>query len=201
MSNMIRRLAFASIAFVVPALLLAPQPSHAAPAAGTPVAIIDIGHVFKNHPGFKSAREALMQKGKDLQATVAQQRKQLTAENEKLKQFQIGSPEFKKLEAQLAQTTSDYQVQNQLKQKTLLEEEARLHYETYEEVLLAVKAICERNGIQLVLRYDRDKMDPAEPESIRRGILNNIVYQNRLDITDLVLNMAVAAKPAPNSRK
>ena len=159
----------------------------ASPALGTQVALIDIGHILKNHSRYKAARENLMQRGKALQVTATQESKKLNAEAEQLKDFQPGSLEFKKLEASLAQQHSDTRVKLELSRRELVDEEVKLYYTTYQEVEAAVETIAVKYNIQLVLRFDREKMDPADADSIRRGLMNNVVYQSKLDITDMVL--------------
>lgn len=180
------------------------QPRTAAvaaePAAGTQVALVDIGHIFKHHPTYKAARDALKAKGTKLQNAALDQRKHLTEEGQRLQQFKPGTPEFKQLEADLTQEASNFQVKNELTRKNLLEEEAKLYYETYKEVEDAVVAVSKQYNIQLVLRFDRDKMDPTDLDSIRRGLMSNIVYQNGIDITDHVMRtLTPVASRQPNS--
>lgn len=180
-----------------------PNQSNAAPA--TPMALLDLGYIFKNHPRYKASREAIQQKGKKLQANAIEQRKYLQSESEKLQKMQPGSPEFKRLEAELTQLASDYQVKNELERKGLLEDEAKLYYETYREVEVAVQRVSEQYGFRLVMRFDREKMDPADPDSIRRGLMNNVVYQEGLDITDMVLQASAplvsnTARPTNSQR-
>jgi Skp family chaperone for outer membrane proteins len=174
--------------FTAPAFAQAPATANPAPA-GTQIALIDMGHIFKNHAAYNVKRDAIKAKGKLLTDAVAQQRQQLTAGNEKLKQFQAGSLEYKQLEAQLTQQASDFQVQNELKRRELMLEEVRISYETYQEVQAAVEKFAVQYNIQLVIRYDRDKMDPTDPESIRRGVLNPVIQHAGLDITDHVLKL------------
>ena len=154
---------------------------------GTNIALIDIGHILKNHARYKASRDALQAKGKALQASANEQAEQLNAQASKLKDFQPGSLEFKRLEAELAQRHSDTRVKLELERRGLVDEEVKLYYRTYQEVQEAVKEIAEQYNIQLVLRFDGEKMDPADPDSIRRGLINSVVFQRNLDITELVL--------------
>jgi Skp family chaperone for outer membrane proteins len=163
-------------------------PASVAPASsGTQVALIDIGFIFRKHPGYVAKREALAEKGKQLTASETNLKKQLQKESEKLKEYQLGSLEFKQLEAELTQKASDFQVQGQLSRRELAEEEVKLYYETYVEVQKIIDRLAASYGIQLVLRYDREPMSATDPDSIRRGLMNPVVFQHGLDITDLVL--------------
>lgn len=190
----------ASIAF---AQSTRPAPAGAAPApavaGGTQVALIDIGYLFRKHPGYVAKRESLVERAKTLTSGETNTKKQLQKESEKLKDFQAGSLEYKQLEAQLTQQASDLQVQAQLARRELAEEEVKLYYETYLEVQKVIDRLSDVYGIQLVIRFDREEMDAADPDSIRRGLMNPVVYQKGLDITDMVMKelSLTATRPGP----
>jgi hypothetical protein len=157
-----------------------------------------LGFIFKNHVGFSNDRKAFKQKTDALKAAVEQQNKYLSEQSDKLKAMPPGSAETKRFEEQLAKQASEYQVQTGLQRKSLMEEEAKLYYQTYMDVQVAVESICAQHGIQLVLRYDREKIDPTNSEAIKRGILNSVIYQSRLDITDMVLRATNGVAKNPN---
>ena len=170
----------------LPASLVFAQSQAAAPA-GTRVALLDLGHILRNHPGYTAKREALKAKAVALTGQETNIRKQLQTESEKLKDFQPGSLDFKKHEAELAQHASDYQLQAKLQRRELAEEEAKILFETYTEVQGVIGRLSESYGIDLVVRFERDRMEPTDPDSISRGLMNPVVFHRGLDITDLVL--------------
>lgn len=174
-------------AFAQSARPMTPVAENAAPAAGTQVALIDIGFIFRKHPGYVAKRDALLERAKTLTSGETTARNQLQKEGNKLKEYQPGSLEFKQLEAQLTQQASDFQVQQQLARRELAEEEVKLYYETYVEVQKIIDRLATGYGIQLVVRFDREPMEATDPDSIRRGLMNPVVYQRGLDITDLVM--------------
>jgi Skp family chaperone for outer membrane proteins len=163
--------------------------ASAEPASGrgTQVALIDIGYIFRKHPGFVAKRDALRDKQKQLVAQENAKKKQWQLETEKLKDFARGSLEAKQLEAQLTQQASDLQVQAQLSQKESIEQDAKLHYEMYMEVQRVIDRVAEEYNIDVVYNFSREPMDPTNPDSIRKGLFNQVVYQRRLDITDIVM--------------
>ena len=176
---------------VAPGAEAAPE----AAAAGTQVALIDIGYIFRKHPGYVARRDALLEKAKTLTNGETTARSQLQKESTKLKDFQPGSLEFKQLEAQLTQQASDFQVQQQLARRELAEEEVKLYYQTYVEVQKIIDRLADTYGIQLVVRFDREPMEATDPDSIRRGLMNPVVFQRNLDITDMVLAEMVKTSP------
>jgi Skp family chaperone for outer membrane proteins len=180
----------------LPASLVFAQSQNPQAAAGTRVALLDLGHILRNHPGYTAKREALKEKAKALSGQETNIRKQLQNESEKLKEFQPGSPDFKKHEADLAQHASDFQLQVKLQRRELVEEEAKILYETYNEVQAVVDRLSQSYGFSLVIRFERDRMEPTDPDSISRGLMNPVVYHRNLDITDLVLQELKGASTA-----
>lgn len=189
----------ASLSFAQSTRPAAPAAEAPPGNAGTQVALIDIGYIFRKHPGYVARRDALLEKAKTLTGGETTARNQLQAESNKLKDFQPGSLEFKQLEARLTQQASDFQVQQQLARRELAEEEVKLYYETYVEVQKVINRLAEVYGIQLVVRFDREPMEATDPDSIRRGLMNPVVFQNGLDITDMVMAEMTKTAVRPNN--
>ena len=164
---------------------------------GVIVAVLDLAKVFKQHPRLQTDVKTIQDEYKAFQQSVINDRKVLGQKVKQLEQLKASSPEHRKLEAELAQKDGNMQVQVRLKQKEFQQREAQAHYRAYLEVLAAVKNICTRHNISLVLRYDSKEIDPSNGNSIMRGITRNIVYQSRLDITDLVVKELFATAKAP----
>ena len=61
----------------------------------------------------------------------------------------------------------------------------------------AVDSFAKRNGIALVIQFSADKIDPANPQSIMRGVNRAVVYQHQLNITDFVIEIVNAGTPKP----
>lgn len=164
------------------------QPSGASPQ----VALIDIAKVFKSHPGFNQQLEAVKADVTAFEKDMVAKRNKITSEQSRLAEFNVGSPEYKQTDAAITKQMSDLQVSAQLKKKDLLIEEARIYYQAYNEVLAEVQAIATRYNINLVLRYDSMPIDPLDRNSVLQGVNRPVVYQNGLDITDMVLESLTA---------
>jgi len=161
----------------------------AARTGGTPsVVVIDIGEVFKGHVGFNQQVEAIKKEMKDLEAWVQTEQKKVVDARAKLAEYNTTSPEYKKFEESVAHMQSDLQVAATLKQKAILEQEAKVYYSTYEEIYKQVEEFSDRYGISLVLRHSNVAIDPAKRDSVFRGLERNIIYQRNLDITQEVLS-------------
>jgi Skp family chaperone for outer membrane proteins len=163
-----------------------PGPAAQRPV-GTSVAVIDISYVFKNFGRFNAQMADIK---KDIEAYEGQLRDRQTKiakDGEKLKEFNAGSPEYKRLEEQIASAQAELQVDMQLKRKQFLEAEARVYYNAYTEIVDQVAQFAERNGIGLVLRFTGEQIDPQKRETVLQGVNRAVVYQRHLNITDLIL--------------
>lgn len=164
-------------------------------SGGTLVALIDLDYVFTTHSAFKEQLDRLKEDAKKLEAD----RKAIVARLEGLKKelsaLKPGSPEYKSQEQKLAQELADAQVQSELRMKDLTDQQARLHFDEYNLILKEVEAVARKNGIGLVLRFDREAIDSADRNSVLRGVNRMVVFQQDLDISDLVLE-GLQARPA-----
>lgn len=167
-------------------------PASAAPAArpagGPSVVVIDVGEVFKKHVAFNQQVEAVKKEMKDLEASFQTEQKKAVDARAKLSQYAPGSPEYKKLEEDVARMASDLQVAMALKQKSILEQEAKIYYSTYQEIYKQVEEFSDRYGITLVLRHSNLPMDPQKRETVFRGMERQIVFQRNLDITEEIIS-------------
>lgn len=167
-------------------------------SAGSIVAVLDVGKVFRDHVGFNQRMEDIKKEIQAFEADINRQRQGLSNESKALQQYKAGSPEYKQLETTLAQKTSDLQLRMQLKRKELLEREAQLYYQTYQQIVAAVARIAEQNKISLVVRYDSDEIDPTDRMKVLKGVNRFVVVQQKLDLTGLVLQQVNPAQARRN---
>lgn len=185
-------------------------PAAAAPAGGggaatggsvgTSVTVIDIPYIFKGHNRFKADMENFK---KDVEAFEAWARNEQTAltkvRDDILTKYRPNSDEFKAEEERLAKLTSDLQIKMNVKKREMLEKEAKIYYDTYNEIIAAVTRFCETNRISLVLRFSGDDIDANDRNSILQGVNRAVVYQRNLDISDMILKMVNGPQARPNN--
>lgn len=188
-------------------------PAAAAAPTGTRVAVIDIPYIFMNHTRFKAAIDAIKKDIDAYKEFVTEEQKRIRTESEKLEGFKPGSPEYKQMEENLARMKVELQLEGAKRQKDFMEREAGVYFNAYREVENAVAEFAQRNRIGLVLRFSAEDMDSTKRESIMQGINRIVVYQDHLNITELILARlngspatagAGAAKPgttAPSTSK
>jgi Skp family chaperone for outer membrane proteins len=177
----------------------APVPS-ASPTGGINIALVDVSQVFKNHEGFKTRTEELRQEIKAFEAQVNEQRKGLNDKRTRLTNYNPGSPQYEQLEVEMAREIATQQVTAELKKKDVLEREAKIYHEVYREIEEAVRTFAEKYDIGLVLRYDGEEIDQNDRNSVLRGVNRTVVYQDKINITNQILQMLNAPRTATRPR-
>ena len=177
---------------------VAPRPS------GTNVAVIDIGQVFDQHPQFQTQMQNLKKQVEDLDAFLRSEQQRMVKMRDDLQSYAPGSPNYKAKEEEMAHLQSDLQVKMALQRKEFVEKEARVYFDTYNEVYQLVSEVSDRNGIGLVLRFNSEEMKPEDRGSVLNGVNKAVVFQRNLNITKFVVEelkrrypQEVSSRPTP----
>jgi Skp family chaperone for outer membrane proteins len=133
------------------------------------------------------------------------ERDRISGMMEQIKGYNVGTPEYKKLEADIAKAQGDFNVNAQLQKKDFMDREAKVYLQVYTEVEKAVEQFAREHRIAIVHRFDGEPLDGSDRNAILRGITKPIVYlEAGIDITPDVLKMLnstpVAAAPATGAR-
>ena len=164
----------------------ATRPVAAAQTAGpaTHVAVIDVGYIFKNHARFKAAMDKMKDEVMQAENGRKAERDRINGLMEQLKGFNVGTPEYRKLEAEVAKAQGDFNVNAQLQKKDFMDREAKVYLQVYTEIEKAVAQFAREHSITAVFRIDGDPIDGADRNQILRGITKPIVYYDAgYDIT------------------
>lgn len=155
------------------------------------VALLDVGFIFKNHQGFKQQMDAMKANVAKFEQELKTQQQSIQQRSRQLGTLKAGSPQYKQLEEETTKKLADLKVSMQLERKKIMEEEAKIYMSTYKEVMSAVSAFANANNIHLVLRYDREanpEAEAASPQETLKIINRPVIFQNRLDISQAILN-------------
>ncbi len=158
-----------------------------AQSAGTNVAILDVGKVFKEHVRFTQAMEIMKEDVKKFESYLRDENAKMKKMVQQLGDYTKGSKEHNDLEASIAKRTSDLQVETQLKRREFMQREAKLYFNTYTELTQAVKQFAEKYGVQLVLRFSSEPIKEDDAKSILQGVNATVVYHNKRDITNIIV--------------
>ncbi|PHY03247.1 MAG: hypothetical protein CK530_02135 [Planctomycetaceae bacterium] len=183
--------------------LAAPPVSSAGPA--THVAVIDVGYIFKNHTRFKLSMDKMKDEVMAAENDLKSERDRINGLVEQIKGFNAGTPEYKKLEAEVAKAQGEFNVNAQLQKKDFMDREAKVYLQVYTEIEKSVAQFAREHRIAIVHRFDGESIDNSDRNQILRGITKPIVYlESGIDITPDVLKMlngpAVAGAAAPRTR-
>jgi len=168
-------------------------------AQGMNVALLDVGYVFKKHPRFIQQMDAMKSTVQAFEAQLKLEQGQIEAAGKQLSTYNPGTPEYKALEEKTTKKLADLKVRMQLKRKEVMEDEAKIYMDTYKEVASVVAAFANAKNIDLVLRYDREsdpKTQSVDPRETLKIINRPVIFEKRLDISDLILRQlgATASK-------
>jgi Skp family chaperone for outer membrane proteins len=196
--------AFAQVPGQMPAAQAPAAQAHSSGPA-TAVAVIDVGYVFKNHARFKSAMDKMKDEVMAAENGLKSERDRINGLMEQIKGFNVGTPEYKKLEAEIAKAQGDFNVNAQLQKKDFMDREAKVYLQVYTEIEKAVEQFAREHRIAVVHRFDGEPVDNSDRNQILRGITKPIVYlEPGIDITPDILKMlngpAVAGAQQPRTR-
>lgn len=174
-----------------------PQPAQPAQPAATGqglqpgpanIAVIDIAAIYKNHTRFTQMMNEIKTDMEAADAAMKKEREALKGMAESLDQFRSGTPDYKRLEEEIARRQSNLATQVQLQKKEFLLREARVHYTVYQEVMQEVDYFAASHGIAMVFRFNSEPVDVEKPDEVLRYINKPIVWTPQgCNITQYVL--------------
>lgn len=180
---------------VVSPLAFAQAPAGAAAttasanAARYGIAVVDVSYIFKNHQRFNAMMEQMKGDVEAAESALRAERQEIAKAEEAIKQFQPGSPDYKRRDEQVTEDKADFNLKATKQRKDFLERESKIYYQAYLEVNDAVKYYAQRTNLGIVLRFNGDPTDPNVREDVLRAINKPVVYQNGIDITPDILRL------------
>jgi Skp family chaperone for outer membrane proteins len=177
--------------------------TRAAARPVTPVVLLDVSYIMKNH----KRRKAMMEQMKvDMQRATAEAKSQSDTIRklvERLKGIKPGTPEYKTGEAEALRLKSELDIKMQLQKREFMQREAKILYNVYQEIKQEVNYYATAKNVSMVVQFNGDKVDKDNPQDIIRGINQSVVwYSKNLDITPIILNRlnppdGVRSNPSP----
>jgi Skp family chaperone for outer membrane proteins len=168
------------VVFAFPALAQQ-QPQPAAPTQGLQpgpanIAVIDIAAIYKAHTRFTQMMNEIKADMEAADGVVKKERDTLKGMVDSMEQFRSGTPDYKRLEEEIARRQADLATRVQLQKKEFLLREARVHYSVYQEIMQEVDYFAASHGIAMVFRFNSDPVDVERPEDVLRHINKPIVW-------------------------
>ncbi len=158
------------------------------PLGGQPVYLLDTQHVFKNYTKLKVMKEEMQGDVQRAEERVRNEREAIKKLQERLEEFKSGTENYRQLEKEIATRIADLNVLVTLQRKEFLQQEARIYFIVYREVMDEVHYFAAQNRAALVLKFDRDEVDVESPDSVVRALNKSVIWNSPgLDITDYIL--------------
>jgi Skp family chaperone for outer membrane proteins len=152
------------------------------------VAILDLTYIFKNHARFQAMTDAMRLEVEAAEKNLSVERDGLQNLAKTIEQYKRGTEEYKRIEEELIKRQNDLQLKVNLQKKTFLEQEAKIYYTIYQEVLDHVRYYADQNGISLVMRFNGDPIDRNDPQEVLKELNKSVIYYHRsIDITPIIL--------------
>lgn len=163
------------------------------------IAIIDLSYIFNNHVRFKALSDGLRRDVEAAEAELNANKAALKKMQDQLDSYNRGSPEYRQLEEDMAKRTAEVQVQIQVQKRNFFEQEAKIYYTVYKEIMEQVQYYAEKHGILLVMRFNGDPSDENDPQSVQKELNKAVLYYNKMiDITPIILD--AVNPPRSNTR-
>ncbi len=163
-------------------------PAMRPPQRGPIVALLDVSRVFKQHARFKSMMADMKKDVQRAEGEVRAGRDAVRKLMERLARFK-GTPDYNAEEEDITRRLSDLNVRVKLTRREFLQREAKIYHNVYQEILQEVNYYCTSQKVDMVLRFNGDRVDPENAESVLKGINKPVIwYAGNLDITDIVLS-------------
>ncbi|HET6883623.1 MAG TPA: OmpH family outer membrane protein [Pirellulales bacterium] len=162
----------------------------AAPPAAPPtrVAMLDLARIFSNYDKFKRQSDELRREVEQAERQLKTRKAELQAAADSLGTLPKESSQAKKLQEQIAHDTAEITAHVAEQKRHFFEKEAAIYYECYREVMAEVERYAKERGINLVMRFNGDPFDPADPQAIQKELNKAVLYQDGIDITDEILH-------------
>ena len=125
------------------------------------VGLIDMAHVFKNYRKFDSLREDLKKEIAESENQAKQMAQNVKNLQEEMKQLKETSADFDAKEKELAEMTATFEAFRRSTQRDILKQESAIYHQVYMEVSDAVAKYSKYYGYTLVLRFNREDLEPG----------------------------------------
>jgi Skp family chaperone for outer membrane proteins len=163
------------------------------------VAILDVAKVFKNYPPHEEKMSAIKQEADKLKAEIQTAQDKIRQDAMPLQDLEPGTAERNQLEAELEQRQASLRVQARQSEQDLLNREAKIYYDTYQEMQRVVAGLAQKHSISLVLRFDSSEFDSTNRAEVIKGVNREVVFHQRLDLTKMVIQGMNGASASADS--
>ena len=163
---------------------------NAAAASKMPVAVVDTRYILENHPTMKSEMENIKTQMEAADKQMAEKRDAIVKQMEQLReQYVEGTPEYDRAEKAIAEQDTEFRLELVKKRKEFETAQANLMYKIYSEINVLLKYWSDNYGISMIVRVNREQMDPKKPETVQMVMSQDVLYFSKsVDLTEPLLD-------------
>ena len=143
--------------------------------------------------------EAMKKEMEGIEGELKGDREKIAQLEQERNTFAAGTAEYKQRDEEVARQMAEFNLKMGKLRKDFLEREAKVYYQTYLEVVDAVKYYAKRQNIGLVLRFNGEPVDPNRRDDVLREINKPVVVQDQIDITPDILALINRDQPGTPS--
>ena len=185
------------------------EPAAPAAASNLPhkVGLIDMAHVFKNYTKFEALRADLKIEIEESENKAKGMQQDIAALQNVLKDVKEGSEKHMKTEQEIVKLAAEFESFRRSASREFLKKESQIYLAVYNETTDAVKKYADFYKYTLVIRFNSEKLDTENPQTLLQGMNRQVVYhRTEDDITNPVLvylnkRYTPAAGTTPNPKQ
>ncbi len=163
------------------------QHPEAANAPSFGIAVVDVSYIFKEHKSFLATMESMKKEMQGIEQQLKGKRDNIGKMQEKLGQYNVGTPEYKKADDDLASAKAGFNLEMDRLRKDLMQRESTVYFQTYQQISYEIGKYAKERKIGLVLRFNGNKPDPHKQNDVLKDINKPVVFENSIDITRDIL--------------
>lgn len=167
--------------------------AQTAASATTPghsrIALVDMARVFKESVAFARQLDALKDILKTADDSVRKSAAEIQRQSKQVESLEKGSEERRELEDEVALKNQALESLRIRERKRFAQAEAAIYHDIYLKTSTIVAEYAEENSIELVMRYSAEPLNHDDPKKLIEGLNRQIIYQNKLDITDTIISL------------
>ena len=191
------------IAFVL-GIYAIPAVTQTQPAASQAppfyVAVIDVAQVMKQHPIFMQRQAILKTEIDKAEAQFLERQERIEGQRKNLEAspHKPGTPEYQASFDQISNAMADFERDARTMQRRFALENAKIMYETYQDIKATISQYATVRGIAQVTDYREFTPDPADPTSVAEDMDQRLVWFNpSLNITRAIIEQTYASRNLP----
>jgi len=167
--------------------------------ADSDIAVLDVARVFKEHALFKRQIAKLKQEVQNMDAEIRLRGQEVQRLQKQLEAATEGSPEQQRLQDQVIAQTGQLRADTEKYKAQLLQREALVYRQAYQQVVEEVQVYAKQRHIRLVVRHQGDSIDSTVAKKVLQNINRFVVFQDGLEITDAIIERLDARNEGKSS--